>query len=389
MKKRSTIIILLLAFIILPLKPKAAVTFGEELDYLDQLKAEKAAKQYEKELTEAEYKQKENEIIAIENEITKLSDEIVKATREIEELEKKIEEKKEETNSILVFLQLSSGEKSYLEYIFKATSFTDFIHRVSIVEQLSKYNKEQIAEMNDLIKKNNELKKQNAENIEKQKTKKQESQAKMAELGSKISKLVEEESPIEKKIEDQESLIASLRKAGCSDRDDLISVCAGYLTDTGFLRPIEYGVVTSEYEWRFHPTLNYWRLHSGIDLGVSEGTPVYPVANGTIIGKIYRASCGGNQLYVSHIINGEMYTSVYMHLLNFNENYQIGDIVTSSTVIAWSGGGASSWYDYCTTGAHLHLTLSYGHTLSLNNTFNPKEKIDFPAENYWFYGRSW
>lgn len=391
MKIRSILLFLFL-FLILPIKPKAAIsTFGDELDKLSNLYAQKEAQENEKQLTEEEYNKKEEEIRKIELDIEKLSNEIQEATRQIEKLEKDIEDKKDETDDILVFLQLSSGEKSYLEYIFKAKSFTDFIHRVSVVEQLGKYNKEQIALMNDMIKKNKELKKQNAENIEKQKEKKKESQKKMEELGTKIKNIINDQVDIDDQIEKQKNYIAVLREGGCNDRNELISECASSITDTRFLRPTTYGIVTSEYGYRFHPTLNYWRLHSGIDIGVSENTPVYPVANGKIKAKYYRTSCGGNQLYITHIVNGEEYTSVYMHLNSFNEDYQEGDIVSSDTIVAYSGGGPSTeWYDGCTAGAHLHLTLQHGNQSGLYSTFNPREKISFPGEyESWWWTRYW
>ena len=56
------------------------------------------------------------------------------------------------------FYQITDGENSYLEYIFGAKTFTDFIYRISIVEQISKYNNELIDEMNQLIEENKQLK---------------------------------------------------------------------------------------------------------------------------------------------------------------------------------------------------------------------------------------
>lgn len=44
-------------------------------------------------------------------------------------------------------MQISEGDNVYLEYIFEATSFTDFIYRSAIVEQLTKYNDELIDDM--------------------------------------------------------------------------------------------------------------------------------------------------------------------------------------------------------------------------------------------------
>ena len=157
MRSKLIVIFTLFCFLIIPITTKAsAQTLQDLYDEKAEIQKKIDEKKHEIELTEEEYKRKEQEIYNIEAEIEKLSEEIQEANKEIVRLEKEIEEKKIETDNILVFLQLSNGEKSYLEYVFKAKSFTDFIHRVSVVEQLSKYNKEQINEMNNLITKNNE-----------------------------------------------------------------------------------------------------------------------------------------------------------------------------------------------------------------------------------------
>ena len=165
--KKILIIIVSLLILLLPLKTNAAArTYGDLLDELDRLERQKQNQDTEKQISEAEYNKVVGEMQAIEAKVADLNNQIITASNKIEELEKTIQEKKEETDDILVFLQLSNGEKSYLEYIFKATSFTDFIHRISVVEQLSKYNKEQINEMKSLIKQNNELKDKLAKDIE-------------------------------------------------------------------------------------------------------------------------------------------------------------------------------------------------------------------------------
>lgn len=390
--KKIIIILSIFCFLIIPLKPKAdRITFGDVLDELADYERQKAEKDNEIAISEAEYKRISNEIYQIQVEIENLSKEIQEANEEIDKLGKDIEAKKEETDNILVFLQLSNGEKSYLEYIFKSKSFTDFIHRVSVVEQLSKYNKEQIKLMNDLITKNNELKKQNAETIKKQEIKKEESRTKMLALGSEIDKMVKDEAPIQDKINELEKEIAKMRESGCKERTDKLAVCYPLITATGFLRPLKSGVVSSEYSWRIlNGVLN---SHSGIDIAVPEWTPVYPVAAGKVGAVINRAKCGGNMIYVYHNINGKQYTSVYMHLIDFGK-YRVGDVVLAEDVIGYVGGSSTAsyngGYDTCTFGAHLHLTLATGHTTSHRLTmFNPREKINFPPKGQYFYSRTW
>lgn len=389
--KKKILLICLLAFLIIPLNVHAdRITFGDVLDELAELERQKEEKENEIQISQQEYDRLSNEIYQIQLEIENLSKEIQKANEEIDKLGKEIEAKKEETDNILVFLQLSNGEKSYLEYVFKAKSFTDFIHRVSVVEQLSKYNKEQIKLMNDLIIQNNKLKEQNAETIKKQEVKREESRIKMAELGTRINELVKDEAPISKQIATLEEEIQRMRDSGCKERSDRLSVCYPLITATGFLRPLKSGTVSSEYSWRI---LNgVVDSHSGIDLAVPEWTPVYPVAAGRVEAR-YKLGCGGQMIYIYHDIKGEQYTSVYMHLIAFGD-FKAGDIVTAEDVIGYTGGSSTATYnggyDDCTFGAHLHLTLASGHTTSHRKTmFNPREKINFPPMWQYWYSRTW
>ena len=85
---------------------------------------------------------------------------------------------------------------------------------------------------------------------------------------------------------------------------------------------------------------------------------------GVVAAVKYRASCGGNQIYIHHTVNGKAYTTLFAHLLTIN--VKAGDKVTAGTIIAQSGGGPSTWsYDSCTTGAHLHYTVAEGFYLGV------------------------
>lgn len=388
--KKTLIIFALLCLIIIPIKPKAK-TLRDLYNEKEDIQREIDETLHQKELTEAEYALKEQEIYDIEVEIERLSEQIQEANEEIIKLEKEIEEKKIETDNILVFLQLSNGEKAYLEYVFKAKSFTDFIHRVSVVEQLSKYNKEQINEMNKLITKNNDLKKSNEERIKKQEAHKVEVRKKLKELGNKITELNNEAIAPKERLEQKLDEIKQAEDDGC-EMDEELTVCQKMLTATGFLRPLPYGRITSNYGYRIHPvTGKPQSTHTGIDIGGNaEGTPIYPVANGVVLYKMYRSSCGGNRLYIKHIVNGKEYTSLYMHLLSFAD-IEVGDIVRYDQVVGYVGGGPSTQtYDSCTTGAHLHLTMCNGWTTNhMAYMFNPREVIQFPELRGTFNGRAW
>ena len=356
--------------------------------------------QYEKDLAkynnsknkQAEAKSKINslqgDIGNVGNNIAKYQKDIENSKAKIEELNKEIEEKKKEIDNLLSFMQISEGDNVYLEYIFEATSFTDFIYRSAIVEQLTKYNDELIDDMYKKIEENKQLQKKLAKQIE-------DSEKEMDKLNNllnsanvSLNQLVDEHVDIEEDMDASKKQYEYFKKEfknnGCSEDTD-INVCLKVPSSTGFIRPLVKATVTSEFGMRYHPTRHIWTLHSGIDLGVPIGTNVYPAANG-VVTKIARvknpniagSSCGGNKIYVKHLVNGKEFVTVYMHVHTIKVN--LGDYVTVNTVIAGSGGGES--YDYCTTGPHLHFYIMKG-----KSYLQPRNYVSFPAKGKRFTSR--
>lgn len=356
--------------------------------------------QYEKDLAkynnsknkQAEAKSKINslqgDIGNVGNNIAKYQKDIEDSKVKIEELNKEIKEKKKEIDNLLSFMQISEGDNVYLEYIFEATSFTDFIYRSAIVEQLTKYNDELIDDMYKKIEENKQLQKKLAKQIE-------DSEKEMDKLNNllnsanvSLNQLVDEHVDIEEDMDASKKQYEYFKKEfknnGCSENTD-INVCLKVPSSTGFIRPLVKATVTSEFGMRYHPTRHIWTLHSGIDLGVPIGTNVYPAANG-VVTKIARvknpnkanSSCGGNKIYVKHLVNGKEFVTVYMHVHTIKVS--LGDYVTVNTVIAGSGGGES--YDYCTTGPHLHFSIMKG-----KSYLQPRNYVSFPAKGKKFTSR--
>ena len=382
------ILALLTSFLfIMPLDSSRAKTFGELLDNLASLEQQKKDQEEQVALSEAEYNSLAKKIEESQTKVAEYNSQIIEATNKIKELEEKIEKKKEETDKILVFLQISSGEKSYLEYIFKATSFTDFIHRISVVEELSKYNKELIKEMNALIKDQEELKKDLAEKAKLEEAARKELEAAQRRVGSRINELYSEGASIDERIQDQKEIIAFYESNGCTERDDLLSLCSGVPPASGFLRPVDRGVVTSDYGYRISPITGRGEGHTGVDVsdsGYPVGKEIYALAAGKVAFEV-NWSCGGKVLGIHHVVKGVEYTSIYMHLQGFNVN--VGDVVSANDVIGYMGG----IYDNCSTGPHVHLSMTYGHLTDpgayKSYMFDPNDVVYFPSS--WFYSRSW
>ena len=122
---------------------------------------------YKKELSdlqkEKEYVQKnqaeiQKKIDEANAEILKISEKMILAEQEktaisqqITKNELDIAEKKEQIKDLIVFSQKSSSDNFYLNYLFGAENFTDFIYRISIIQQLTKKNSELMDQMNKLI----------------------------------------------------------------------------------------------------------------------------------------------------------------------------------------------------------------------------------------------
>ena len=126
-----------------------------EAKTLRSLKQELEAKQkeyedskHQKELTEAEISSKRKTIDAVNTEIGNIQKEMITLNEEISQLNDEIIQKEKEIKAIMNYYQLSNGESAYLEYIFNAADFTDFIYRLAIAEQLSDYNDKLIDELN-------------------------------------------------------------------------------------------------------------------------------------------------------------------------------------------------------------------------------------------------
>lgn len=105
------------------------------------------------------------------------------------------------------------------------------------------------------------------------------------------------------------------------------------------------GSLTSGFGWRRHPFGGHMAFHSGIDIGVREGTPVVATAAGVVIrsDSDFRT---GLTVVIDHgfgIVTRYGHGSVLM--------VSVGDEVLSGDLIAYSGNSGLS------TGPHLHYQL--------------------------------
>ena len=162
-----TIIVSIFASLIaLPMNANAkARTIKEFEEEVEKYTKELETKKNQVATNEQEIAQIKKKIANIENQIKAAELEIINLQKEIDASNLEIEQKSEESKRILEYYQISNGENAYLEYAFGATSITDMIYRISVIEQLTDYNDKIMKELEMLIEKN---KKQQEELIKKQ-----------------------------------------------------------------------------------------------------------------------------------------------------------------------------------------------------------------------------
>jgi murein DD-endopeptidase MepM/ murein hydrolase activator NlpD len=120
-----------------------------------------------------------------------------------------------------------------------------------------------------------------------------------------------------------------------------------------FTLPVD-GVVNSNYGWR------HGRVHSGIDLDLETGDPVYAAFDGEVTTAAYHGGYG-NLVVLKHANGLETY---YAHLSKIQ--VQVGDKIMSGDALGLGGSTGRS------TGPHLHFEIRYK-----GASFDPAELIDF------------
>ena len=130
---------------------------------------------------------------------------------------------------------------------------------------------------------------------------------------------------------------ANAKQGGYYNADG-VSLRRAYLAS-----PLAFSRVTSGFKMRFHPILQTWRAHLGVDYAAPTGTPVRSVGQGIV--DVAESQGGfGNVVMVKHA-SGQ--TTVYAHLSRIH--VKRGQSVMQGQTLGLVG--ATGW----ATGPHLHF----------------------------------
>ena len=399
--KKFICIILIFIFVFISVTNTKAKTLAELKEELSTAEQKYTNNQNEKNQTQEQINKTKNKITELSREKEKVQNEIIELEEELEKLAEDIEKMQKEIKSIMNYYQLSSSGSLYLEYVFSSTSFTDFIYRLAITEQLSEYRTKTINEFNRLMEENRKKISELAEKQVSLNKLQDQLSDQLSSLGDNLSDITEEAVEIKQEIKDLKKQVNTYQNTYKCSLNEELSVCInrynskygnGYLPSAaGFYRPIVSGALNYEYGY----TAKYGAYHDGVDFSIPHGTSVYSVADGKVVSVRPHQGCGGNMVYIAHKVNGKSYTSAYFHLAD-PILVKEGQVVTYNTKIGNSGGVPSiEWWDRCTTGAHLHFQIATGIYMTdyfwysnfRSRSFNPRNVINFPSTDVRFNGR--
>ena len=353
---------LIVSYTILPIDTSAKTIKQFEAE-VAKYTAELEAKKNKVAKNDKEVAEIKNKIKSIEGQITKAEQDIKNLQKEIDESNKKIKEKKAESKKIMEYYQISNGENVYLEYAFGATSITDMIYRMSVVEQLTEYNDKVMKELDQLIKRNEQSQKTLASKKDELGKLRKDLNSEKEKINADTASLKAAMPGLEEQIKAAKQQIQDLRRMGCGPNESVQSCTARYYSRfvpqassgsygggggaistpsaNGFYRPIEYGYLTQGYRGM---------SHMGVDISSSNKTiTIYPIAAGQISAKYYDAY-GALVLKVRHNVGGRIIYSTYAHLSSWSVS--VGQNVSAATPIGRMGNSGYS------TGPHLHLELT-------------------------------
>ncbi|MGB7964617.1 MAG: peptidoglycan DD-metalloendopeptidase family protein [Propionicimonas sp.] len=124
---------------------------------------------------------------------------------------------------------------------------------------------------------------------------------------------------------------------------------SGQSNSRGFVYPVKASP-GSPFGLRFHPILQYWRMHWGQDFGAACGAPLYAMADGRVTVAGWQSGGFGNYTIISYgRINDAYVSSGYAHQSKIV--VRSGQTVKQGQVVGYVGTTGLS------TGCHLHLQI--------------------------------
>ncbi len=267
-----------------------------------------------------------------------------------------------------------NGRVSYWSVLFKANSFSDFLDRLDMIEEIAAADQRRLEELNEAATAMEGAKAElEAEktSLEASKKELEESSAKLEESQKESDKLLkqliatgEEYQALLDKAEQKESETAGqiddleFAYDAAKEREYQQWLATQKPSSSGgsgntvdgvtWLMPINYTYFSSPFGWRIHPIHGDWRFHYGVDLSAPQGTPIYASRSGQVTTTDYEAGGAGYYVSINHM---DGYATRYLHMTHYIVSP--GQYVYAGQVIGYCGSTGGS------TGPHLHFSVYY------------------------------
>ena len=293
--------------------------------------------------------------------ITEKEEQIETTTKELDAAQKKEKEQYEDMKARIKFLY-EKGDTFYLELLFDANGYTDFINKADYINKLSSYDQNMLTEYKEncqLIEACREeleaeqdvlteaKKKVDAEQLNLEgliATKEQEINKYEGDISNKQQAIKEYEADIAA----QTATIQALEQAVAEEKRKLEAENQTAITYDGgmFKWPApSYTRISDDYGTRIHPILGVTQFHNGVDMAAPGGSPILAAYDGEVVSAAYNSSMG-NYIMINH---GDGLYTIYMHASALYVS--TGSTVARGDKIAAVGSTGRS------TGNHLHFSV--------------------------------
>lgn len=424
----AAVMLLSLVFSILPSTAfaKSSAEIQAEIDALkesqaslqgqmDELRQEQAANRDETEDIVAEKDRIDREINLLHGQIDNVnimiqtySNLIAAKQDQLDEAEAKLDELSAK-NKDRVRAMEEEGKLSYWSVLFKSHSFTDFLDRLHMMDEIAAADERRLIELNEaaqvvadaraeLEQDKAELQQNRADLDEMQAdldAKRVESDEILVKLDAKaremknlyaeyearedslVSEIANAEAEYTRVKQEEEAAAAAAAEAERRRQEQLAQQNQGssggsssggsssgggssYVPSSGgWVFPCAYAVLTCAYGYRTHPVTGQVNsFHTGVDLAAASGTSIYASRSGTVTTATYSDVYG----YYVVINHGDGFSSLYGHMTNYIVSP--GEYVSAGQTIGYMG--STGW----STGPHLHFTIYYN-----GSTVNPMNYI--------------
>ncbi|OYD08111.1 murein hydrolase activator EnvC family protein [Paludifilum halophilum] len=320
---------------------------------------EKEKKQTEQDLESVldELEQQKEELNQLNQDVYETEKKLEKSEEKLDEKKQQIEEQKRLFNSRVRHIY-EQGEMFYLESLFEADSLGDFLKRLEFVQLVSKRDRQLIENYEADKKAIVEEKKKIEKLLKKRKEKSEEAEelhsqltAEYKKYESEMDRLKDEKEDLEEVNEKEKKKIRDLirqRQQEQKEREQSKNKKGPVKQAEGaFYWPVDGAEVTSGYGMRYHPVRKRYKMHTGIDLSGSLGTPIKAADDG----KVIEARPASGYGYIIIIDHGGGVSTLYAHMYPQDVKVKVGQKVSRGQIIAGIGNNGFS------TGPHLHVEV--------------------------------